>query len=207
MTLIRQAISIFVLLTIVTGLAYPLAITGIAQVVFPRQANGSIIDRSGKPVGSSLIGQEFSDPALFWGRLSATGPVPYTAFNAEKLSGSSGSNLALSNPALLNNMKARIAALDAADKAAGLDRTTGQAPRSVPIDLITSSASGLDPHISPEAAEYQVPRIAKARQMSQQAVRVLVARHTSLRTFGLLGEPTVHVLNLNLELLASQAKR
>lgn len=209
----RPALVLFTLLTLITGVAYPLAITGIAQVAFPDKANGSLIKGTdGKPIGSSLIGQEFgtSDPAAapvlakwFWGRPSATSPVPYAGLNLDNGTGSSGSNLAPSNPALLDSIRARIAALDAAAASVDIVRVvsgsaTSAAP--VPIDLVTSSASGLDPHISPAAAEYQVARVAKARGMTDDAVRSLVKRHTTGRTFGVLGEPTVNVLELNLAL-------
>lgn len=223
-SLLRPALVLFILLSLITGVVYPLAITGIAQVAFVDKANGSIItspasDGVGTPIGSSLIGQEFgtSDPAAaaqhaqwFWGRPSATGPVPYTALNLDKGTGSSGSNLAPTNPALLDNIKARLAALDAADASVGIARTptapasssTAPVPRTtpVPIDLVTASASGLDPHISPAAAEYQIPRIAKARGISEEAVRDLVRQHTTPRTLGILGEPVVNVLSLNLAL-------
>ena len=203
LTHLRPALTLFAVLTLITGVAYPLFITGIAQVAFTVKAYGSIITGAdGKPIGSTLIGQEFgtSDVALaparamwFWGRPSATGPVPYTALNLEKATGSSGSNLAPTNPALLDAIKARIAALDAADASVGL----AQGDRVIPIDLVTSSASGLDPHISPAAAEYQVPRVAKVRGMSEDAVRTLVQQHTSARSLGILGERTVNVLTLN----------
>jgi K+-transporting ATPase ATPase C chain len=208
---------LFVLLTLITGVAYPLAVTGIAQVAFADKANGSIInDADGKAIGSALIGQEFgtSDAAAatalakwFWGRPSATGPVPYTALNLDKGTGSSGSNLAPTNPALLDNVKARVAALDAADASVGIARTTAapgatdtapaQRTAAVPIDLVTSSASGLDPHISPAAAEYQIARVAKARGMTEDALRALVRQHTQPRALGVLGEPVVNVLRLN----------
>lgn len=201
---IRPALVLFAVLSLLTGVIYPLAITGIAQVVFAEKANGSIVARTdSKAIGSALVGQEFSageprDSAKwFWGRLSATSPAPYTALNVDKGTGSSGSNLAPTNPALIENVKARIDALVAADAAAGYVRPGGQ---SVPIDLVTSSASGLDPHISPAAAEYQVPRIAKARGLSEDMVRALVVKHTIGRTLGVLGEPVVNVLALNLEL-------
>jgi K+-transporting ATPase ATPase C chain len=197
MTILRPAIVLFILLTIVTGVLYPLAITGIAQGVFPEQANGSIIRAGGKAVGSSLIGQEFSDPRYVWGRLSATSPVPYTSFNADKATGSSGSNLSPTNPDLVKNVQARIDALKAADAAVGFNRPAGEL---IPVDLVTSSGSGLDPHISPAAAEYQVPRVAKARGLEDSAVRALVRRHTVARQLGVLGEPVVEVLPLNLEL-------
>lgn len=217
LTQLRPALVLFALLSLITGVIYPLAITGIARLAFAEKANGSIIiSADGNPIGSSLIGQEFgtSDPAAapqhakwFWGRPSATGPVPYTAFNLATGTGSSGSNLAPTNPALLDNIKARLAALDAADASVGITRTSdtpGSESRAtqsrttpVPIDLVTSSASGLDPHISPAAAEYQVPRIAKARGMTEDTVRALVRQHTAGRTLGMLGEPVVNVLALN----------
>lgn len=220
LTQLRPALVLFTILSVITGVIYPLAITGIAQVAFQGKANGSILaDTAGKPIGSALVGQEFgtSDPAAapalakwFWGRPSATGPVPCTALNLDKATGSSGSNLGPTNPALLDNIKARLAALDAADASVGNSRTstapgaTGSAAArratAVPIDLVTASASGLDPHISPAAAEYQVPRIAKARRMTEDAVRDLVRRHTQSRTLGVLGEPVVNVLTLNLAL-------
>jgi len=196
--ILRPAIIIFVLLSMLTGIIYPLAITGIAQAVFPHQANGSIIMQNGKAVGSSLIGQDFStDAKYFWGRLSATSPVPYTAFNADKSTGSSGSNLGPTNSALLDNATARIEALHAAEVAVGLARPTEQA---IPIDLVTASASGLDPHISMAAAEYQIPRVARARSVSDETVRSLVRQHTESRLLGVLGEPVVNVLDLNLAL-------
>jgi K+-transporting ATPase ATPase C chain len=188
----RPALVALVALTIITGIIYPLLVTGIAQVVFPYQANGSlIIGANGQPVGSALIGQQFDDPKYFWGRFSATGPVPYTAFNADKLTGSSGSNYGPLNPALQEAAKARIDALKAADPSNTL---------AIPVDLVTASASGLDPQISPAAAEYQVSRVAKARGLDAVRVRALVAQHTEGRTFGILGEPRVNVLELNLDL-------
>jgi K+-transporting ATPase ATPase C chain len=202
--ILRPALVLFAILSLITGAVYPLAITGIAQVAFADKANGSIITgRDGKPNGSSLIGQDFSagdpkDAAMwFWGRPSATSPVPYTALNLDKGTGSSGSNLAPTNPALIDNVKARIDALAAADSSVGCARAAAQP---IPVDLVTSSASGLDPHISPAAAEYQVPRIAKARGMSEEAVRALVTQHSTGRTLGVLGEPVVNVLELNLDL-------
>jgi K+-transporting ATPase ATPase C chain len=197
---LRPAIVVFVALSAITGILYPLAVTGVAQAVFPAKANGSIIMKDGKAVGSSLLGQEFSGEGgakYFWGRLSATGPVPYTSFNADRSTGSSGSNLGPTNPALVDNAKARIEALNAADSAVGYARPAGQP---VPVDLVTSSGSGLDPHISIAAAEYQLPRIAKARGLSEDTVRALVAKHTQGRELGLLGEPVVIVLDLNLDL-------
>ncbi|MBS0189952.1 MAG: potassium-transporting ATPase subunit KdpC [Phycisphaerales bacterium] len=204
MKLLRPAISLFVVLSILTGVAYPLVITGIAQLAFPHQANGSIIIRAGTSAGSTLIGQPFSDPKYFWGRLSATSPVPYTAFNAEALTGSSGSNLAQSNPAFRANIDARIDALAAADKAAGFERPRSPAGKpassAIPVDLLTSSASGLDPHISPEAAAYQVPRVALARGLRESVVLEQVRLHTTPRQLGFLGEPVVNVLALNMAL-------
>jgi K+-transporting ATPase ATPase C chain len=166
-------------------------VTGLAQVLFPWRANGSIIVRHGQPVGSELIGQPFDDPKYFWGRLSATSPAPYTAFNAEKLTGSSGSNYGPLNPALLEAVQGRIKVLQEADPG-------NTAP--IPVDLVTASGSGLDPHISPAAAAYQVGRVAWARGMSEAAVRQVVAQHTEGRTLGLLGEPRVNVLAVNLAL-------
>ncbi|CAN5731555.1 potassium-transporting ATPase subunit KdpC [soil metagenome] len=206
LTHLRPALVLFLLLSLITGVIYPLAVTGFAQFACPAAANGSLITASdGRVVGSSLIGQDFSsaEPASaarwFWSRPSATGPAPYTSFNADKATGSSGSNLAPSNPALVDNIKARIAALAAADSAVGIARP-GSAL--IPIDLVTSSASGLDPHISPASAEYQLTRVAQARHLNPEALRAIVARHTTGRTFGLLGEPVVSVLELNLELNA-----
>lgn len=200
-SLLRPAVVLFVLLSIVTGVGYPLAITGIAQLVFPAQANGSVLLKDGKPVGSSLVGQEFSlgpDAAkYFWGRLSATSPVPYTSFNSDTASGSSGSNLGPTNPALTDHAKARIDALKAADASVGYARPSDQR---VPVDLVTSSGSGLDPHISVAAAEYQIVRVAKARGVSQEQVRTLLSVHTKPRQLGMLGEPVVNVLELNLAL-------
>jgi len=192
----RPALVALVALTIITGLIYPLLVTGIAQVAFPYQANGSIITGAdGQPVGSALIGQQFDDPKYFWGRLSATGPVPYTAFNADKLTGSSGSNYGPLNPALKDAVQARIDALKAADPANTL---------AIPVDLVTASGSGLDPQISPAAAEYQVSRVAAARGLDAARVRELVAQHTEGRTLGFLGEPRVNVLELNLALDAAK---
>jgi K+-transporting ATPase ATPase C chain len=187
----RPAIVSLVLLTLITGLIYPLVVTGIAQVVFPNQANGSLIVKDGKAVGSELIGQSFDDPKYFWGRLSATGTFPYNAFNAENLTASSGSNYGPLNPALLEAVQARIDALKAADP----ENTTP-----IPVDLVTASGSGLDPHISLAAASYQVPRVARERGLSEDAVRALVNQYTTGRQFGILGEPRVNVLKLNLAL-------
>lgn len=197
-SILRPAIIIFLLLSLITGILYPLAITGIAQAVFPNKANGSIIEVNGKAIGSSLIGQDFSgDPKYFWSRLSATSPVAYTAFNADKSTGSTGSNLGPTNPALIDNVKARIDALRAADAAVGYQRP---ADERIPVDLVTSSASGLDPHISMAAAEYQIPRVARARHLSEESIRSLLREHTMQRQLGILGEPVVNVLELNLAL-------
>jgi K+-transporting ATPase ATPase C chain len=182
---IKQAVLLFVVLSLLTGIVYPLAITGIAQAMFPHQANGSIIYQEGKPVASSLIGQPFSDPKYFWSRPSATSPMPYNAGM------SSGSNLGATNPDLVKAVQERIAALKKADP-------KNDTP--IPADLVTASASGLDPHISPAAAEYQIVRVAITRGLDQKEVRQLVARHTETRTFGLLGEPRVNVVELNLDL-------
>lgn len=189
---LRPAVTMLVVLTLFTGVVYPLLVTAVAQVFFPRQANGSLIDRgAAKPAGSELIGQSFDEPGYFWGRLSATSPAPYTAFNGEKLTGSSGSNYGPLNPALIAAAKARGAALRKFDP-------QNEAP--IPVDLLTASASGLDPHISPAAAHYQAPRVAVARKVDLAAVRKLVEEHTEGRQFGLLGEPRVNVLKLNLAL-------
>jgi K+-transporting ATPase ATPase C chain len=188
---LRPALVALGIFTILTGLVYPLVVTGIAQVVFPWQANGSLIVRNGQPVGSALIGQPFDDPTYFWGRLSATSPAGYTAFNGDKLTGSSGSNYGPLNPALVEAAQARIKALQEADP-------SNKAP--LPVDLVTASGSGLDPHMSPAAAAYQVGRVARARGLSEGAVRQLVDQHTEGRTLGLLGEPRVNVLALNLAL-------
>lgn len=197
-TLLRPAVVLFVLLSVFTGALYPIAVTGIGQALFARQANGSVIVQDGKPVGSSLIGQDFSGEArYFWGRLSATSPAPYTAFNSEKVAGSSGSNLGPTNPALTDAVKARIEMLKAADAAAGYVRPAEQR---VPIDLVTSSGSGLDPHITLAAAEYQLPRVAKALNLPESQVRALVEFHTERRQLGILGEPVVNFLGLNLAL-------
>ena len=182
---LRPAIVVLVLLTVVTGLVYPAVVTAIAQVIFPRQANGSLVVRDGKVVGSSLIGQQFDDPKFFWGRPSATSPFQYNA------GASSGSNLAPTNPALTKAVQERVDALRAADP-------DNKAP--VPVDLVTTSGSGLDPHISPAAALYQVGRVAKARKMDEAAVRRLVEQNAEGRQLGFLGEPRVNVLALNLAL-------
>jgi K+-transporting ATPase ATPase C chain len=188
---LRPAIVSLLLFTLITGVIYPLVVTGIAQVVFPSQANGSLILKDGKAVGSELIGQSFNDPKYFWGRLSATGTFPYNAFNAVNLTASSGSNYGPLNPALMEAVKARIAALKAADPG-------NTAP--IPVDLVTASGSGLDPNISVAAALYQVPRVARARGLSEEAVRALVNQYTVGRQFGLLGEQRINVLEFNLAL-------
>ena len=190
---IMPAVVSLIFFTVLTGLLYPAVITGIAQAIFPRQANGSLItDADGNVIGTELIGQQFSDPAYFWGRLSATGPVPYNA------AASSGSNLGPLNPALVGPegaVQARITALEEANAAAGV---TVDQP--IPVDLVTASASGLDPHISPAAALYQVERVAALRGIDPATLQALVDQHTEDRTLGVLGEPRVNVLLLNLAL-------
>jgi K+-transporting ATPase ATPase C chain len=181
----KDSFLMLVVLTIVTGVMYPLIVTGIAQGVFPAQANGSLVERDGKSVGSTLIGQPFSEPKYFWSRPSATAPMPYNA------GASSGSNQGPLNPALADAVKGRIEALQKADP-------DNKAP--VPVDLVTASSSGLDPHISPAAAEYQIARVAKARGLAPEKVRALVTEHTEGRQLGFLGEPRVNVLRLNLAL-------
>ena len=184
-TLIRPAITLFILLSIVTGLLYPLLVTGISQALFPGQAAGSLIERDGKLIGSRLIGQNFTDPKYFWGRPSATSPYPNNA------AASSGSNLGPLNPALKAAVESRVKALREADPGNTVP---------VPVDLVTASASGLDPHISPAAADYQIGRVARARGLASEAVRALVAQHTEDRQWGMFGEPCVNVLELNLAL-------
>jgi K+-transporting ATPase ATPase C chain len=188
-TLIRPAVSLFVLLSVITGLLYPAVVTGVAQVAFPAAAKGSLIVKEGKPVGSELIGQNFTEPKYFWGRPSATSPQPYNA------GASSGSNQGPLNPALADAVKGRVEALHAADPTNA---------RPVPIDLVMASASGLDPHISPAAADYQAERVARARQLDAKLVRQLIAQHTEGRELGVFGEPRVHVLKLNLALDAQK---
>lgn len=183
--LLRPAVTLFVVLSLITGIAYPLVVTGIAQTAFPEASNGSLIMENGQPVGSALIGQSFSDPGHFWSRPSATSPMPYNAAN------SGGSNLAPSAPALVEAVKARIEALRAADPG-------NTAP--VPVDLVTASASGLDPHISRAAADYQVARVARVRGLPVNQVRALVQAHAEVRWLGFIGEPRVNVLKLNLAL-------
>lgn len=183
--ILRPALVLFFVLSLITGLAYPLVVTGVAQTLFPAQAGGSLVLRDGKPVGSALIGQNFSEPKNFWGRPSATGPMPYNA------SASSGSNQGPLNPALTDAVKGRVEALRAADPGN---------TAAVPVDLVTASASGLDPHISPAAARYQVARVAKARGLPPGKVQALVDSQTERPLLGLIGEAQVNVLTLNLAL-------
>ena len=182
---LRPALTSLILFTLITGVAYPLVVTGIAQVVFPFQANGSLIVKNGKVVGSALIGQPFDEPKYFWGRPSGTSPFGYNA------GASFGSNLSPTNPALVSAVQGRVDALRAADPGN---------TAAVPVDLVTASGSGLDPHISPAAALYQVSRVARERKLAPDAVRALVERNTEGRFLGLLGEPRVNVLALNLAL-------
>ena len=183
---LKPAVILFVILTVLTGVIYPAVVTGLAQLLFPSQANGSLITGiDDKPIGSSLIGQPFSSPGHFWGRPSATAPFPYNA------GASSGSNLGPTNPALVDAVKARIEVLKAADP-------DNKAP--IPVDLITASGSGLDPHISPAAAVYQINRVAKIRHIKQEKLRALVEANTEARQWGFLGEPRINVLTLNLAL-------
>lgn len=184
-TVIRPAITLFILLSLITGVAYPLLTTGLGQALFPSQAAGSLVEVEGKLVGSALIGQNFTDPRYFWGRPSATGPEPYNA------AASSGSNLGPLNPVLKQQVEERVQALRDADP--GNDKP-------VPVDLVTASASGLDPHISPVAAAFQLPRVARLRSLSEQQVQTLIADNTEGRQWGLFGEPRVNVLLLNLAL-------
>ena len=181
----RPAVVSLILFTVMTGMVYPLAVTGLAQVFFPRQANGSLMVKDGQAIGSELIGQPYDDPKYFWGRLSATSPFPYNA------AASAGSNLGPLNADLLEAVQARINALRVADPG-------NTAP--IPVDLVTASASGLDPHISVASALYQVPRVARARGLSEDQVQMLVEQSTEGRQFGILGEPRVNVLKLNLAL-------
>ncbi len=174
-----------VILTVITGIIYPFFITGVSQIFFREQANGSLIYKISKPAGSELIGQPFDDPKYFWGRVSATAPFPYNSAS------SSGSNLGPSNQALTEQVKARIAALKAADP---------NNTNPIPVDLVTASASGLDPHISLAAAYYQIPRVAGLRTLPQDTVKFIVNKHTRGRFLWLLGEPSVNVLQVNLEL-------
>ena len=188
---LRPALAVLFVLTIVNGVVYPLAITGVAQLVFPRQANGSLIVQNGKAVGSELIGQQFSDPKYFWGRPSATGDYPYNAFNAQTDTASSGSNYGPMNPALITAAQSRIQALRAADPGN---------TEPIPVDLVTASGSGLDPNISVAAALYQASRVGRLRGLPLEQVQALIARYTQGRQLGFLGEPRVNVLELNLAL-------
>lgn len=183
--MIKNAVLVLAVLTVLTGVIYPLIITGIAQAVFPARANGSIIVKNGTPVGSEFIGQQFDDPKYFWGRPSATTPYPYNGGS------SSGSNLGPNNPDLMKAVQARIAALHAADPG-----NTAQ----IPVDLVTASASGLDPEISPAAAQYQAARVARVRGLDIYQVRLLIDKNTEGRLLGIFGEPRVNVLKLNLAL-------
>ena len=182
---LRTAIVSLAVLTVLTGVLYPLAVTALAQLFFPHQANGSLIMKDGKAVGSRLIGQQFTDPKYFWSRLSATGPVPYNAAS------SSGSNYGPLNPALHDAVNKRVHDLQTADP---------QNTQAIPVDLVTASASGLDPHISVAAAQYQVSRVARVRGLNKATLRALVGQHTEERQLGILGEPRVNVLGLNLAL-------
>lgn len=183
---LKPAVMMLLLLTLLTGVIYPALVTAFAQVFFSDKANGSLVkDQQGSFLGSELIGQTFSDPKYFWGRASATSPFPYNA------AASSGSNLGPTNPALLDAVKSRVSALQVVD-------TDNKSP--IPVDLVTASGSGLDPHISPAAAEYQINRVAKVRQLDPGKLRELVQSHTEGRQWGLLGEPRVNVLALNLAL-------
>ncbi|QYD67980.1 potassium-transporting ATPase subunit KdpC [Paraburkholderia edwinii] len=183
--LLRPLFTLFIAMTVLTGLIFPAAVTAVSQAVFPNQANGSLIEKNGKTVGSTLLGQQFDAPYYFWGRLSATTPNPYNAQS------SGGSNLGPTNPALADEVKGRISALHDADPA-------NTAP--IPVDLVTSSASGLDPEISPAAAAYQAARVAKARGLSREQIDGLIAQSTSGRQLGIFGERRVNVLKLNLAL-------
>ncbi|MCZ7543311.1 MAG: potassium-transporting ATPase subunit KdpC [Anaerolineae bacterium] len=183
--MLKQALRMLIMLTVLTGVIYPLMLTGIAQIVFPAQAHGSLIVKDGRPVGSWLIGQPFADPGYFWGRPSATSPFPYNA------SASSGSNLGPTSAALWEIIRQRVAALRAADP----DNTA-----LIPVDLVTASASGLDPHISVAAARYQAPRIARVRGIPETMLLELIEQHTEGRALAFLGEPRVNVLALNVAL-------
>ena len=191
-THLRPALSLFIVLSVVTGVIYPLVMTGVAQVLFPHEANGSIVIVDGKPVGSALIGQQFTDSKYFWGRLSATGPYSYNA------GASSGSNLGPLNPALIDAIKARIDSLKAADP---------DNDQPVPVDLVTASASGLDPDISLAAAYYQAGRVAKVRNLPVEHIKALIAQYVKQPVLGFLGEARVNVLRLNLALDGAQGQR
>jgi potassium-transporting ATPase KdpC subunit len=190
--LLRPALFLFVALSLVTGLAYPFLVTGAAQSLFPRMANGQLIEKNGQVVGSELIGQSFTEPKYFWGRPSATGPMSHNA------SASSGSNFGPSNPALLDAVKGRIESLHAADP---------KNKEPIPVDLVTASGSGLDPHISPAAATYQLGRVAKVRHLSPDTLQALVSQHTESAFLGFIGEARVNVLTLNLALDALPAHK
>ncbi len=184
---LKPAFLMLLVLSVITGVLYPGIVTGIALIVFPMQANGSLIEREGKIVGSELIGQQVSDPKYFWGRQSATSPMPYNA------GASSGANLAPTNPALIEAVQERIAAL--------------QGDANIPVDLVTRSGSGLDPHISPAAAFYQAPRVAKTRGLTEEQVKALISDAIEPRQFAVLGEPRLNVLKLNLALDALTMER
>jgi K+-transporting ATPase ATPase C chain len=188
---LKPTLILFALMTLLTGVLYPLAITGIAQAAFPARANGSLIEKNGNLLGSKLIGQNFTGSQYFWGRPSATSGSPYNAFDPSTLTGSSGSNLGPLSQTLVKTVQQRVDALRAADPGNTLP---------IPVDLVTASASGLDPHISVAAASYQVPRVARARGMSEAEVQALVAQYTEGGLFGFLGEPRINVLLLNLAL-------
>lgn len=210
---LRPVLALFGLLALLTGVVYPLLVWIVAQTAFHHRANGSLVYRGDEPVGSQLIGQHFDRPEFFWGRSSVTSPVPYTAFNADTSAGSTGSNYGPLNPALVNRQidpdklaPGRIASLtpEEIEKLGIVQKRIYEVRKvdpennaAIPVDLVTASASGLDPHISPAAAEYQVARVAKTRGMSEDDVRALVAAHTEGRTLWLLGEPRVNVLALN----------
>ncbi|HEY6484566.1 MAG TPA: potassium-transporting ATPase subunit KdpC [Steroidobacteraceae bacterium] len=184
-SLLRPCIVLFLVMTLITGVGYPLLVTGLAQLIFPRQARGSLVLQGGRLIGSRLIGQSFSDPKYFWSRPSATTPQPYNAL------ASSGSNLGPLNPALMQAITARIQALHVADPGN---------PAPIPVDLVTASGSGLDPQISLAAANYQLARVARARHLAPEAVRALIRAHTRGKLLGVLGEPAINVLELNLAL-------
>jgi potassium-transporting ATPase KdpC subunit len=183
--LIRQSLLVFTALALLTGIVYPLVVTAIAQGLLPYQANGSLIEHDGKIIGSALIGQQFDDPRYFWGRPSATSPMPCNA------AASTGSNFGPTNPAQLEAVKSRVE---------NIQKLQPDQAAPVPVELVTASGSGLDPHISPAAADYQIARVAQARGLDEKQVRELVAKHVEGRTFGLLGEPRVNLLELNLDL-------
>jgi K+-transporting ATPase ATPase C chain len=189
---LRSALMMLLTLTLLTGVIYPLAVTGFAQLFLPSLADGSLIIRDGKVIGSELIGQQFNDPKYFWGRPSATSPFPYNA------AASSGSNLGPTNPAFIDAVRGRVSALRAADP-------VNDTP--IPVDLVTASGSGLDPHMSPAAAEYQLKRVARARGLGENTLRDLVARHTEGRQLGVLGERRINTLKLNMALDDLSAER